>query len=158
MGKGFLGTPASLMLDVVVVSLLVVTPALLYSLYVVKFRRDYILHKRLQVVISVALFLVVGLFEIDMKMQGGFDELAKGSALAGTAFLDNLLAVHLCFSISTFFLWAITFLTALRYFPVPPVPTRFGRFHRVIAWITVADMIGTIVTGLMVYWYGFVAK
>lgn len=156
MGNGFLGTSASLMLDVVVVSLLVVAPALFYSLYTVKFRRNYLLHKRLQIAISVALFLVVALFEIDMQMQGGFWELAKDSAHAGTPFLKRLLAVHLVFSITTFFLWFATFATALRGFPNPPGPGSFSRKHKIMAWTATADMLLTIATGLMVYYYGFV--
>ena len=71
MGKGFLGTDASLMLDVVVTSLVVVVPVLLWSLWLAKFRRNFTLHKWVQVTLSAVLSVVVILFEVDMRLQGG---------------------------------------------------------------------------------------
>lgn len=155
MGKGFLGTPASLMLDVVVVSLVAIGPALLFGLYLARWRKNYALHKIVMVGISLALFAVVALFEIDMRMQGGFWAMAKASPYAATAFLRNLLAVHLVFSVSTLVMWIATFASALAKFSKPPAPGPFSQVHKVMAWASVADMVGTIVTGLMVYYYGF---
>ena len=155
MGSGFLGTPASLMLDVVICSLIIIVPALIASIYLVKWRRDYLRHKWIQIVISCALILIVGLFEIDMQLQGGFWVMAKDSPYAQTAFLHNLLYIHLVFSISTVVLWLTTFVTALRYVPNPPAPSRFSRKHKFLAWISVGDLVATVVTGLMVYYYGF---
>lgn len=155
MGSGFLGTPASIMLDVVVCSLALVVPALLWSVYLARIRRAYLLHKRVQLVLGVVLLVVVVLFEVDMRMQGGFWEMAKESAYYQTAFLRNLLGVHLFFSISTVMLWAVTYATALKFFPSPPRPNSFSPKHRIMAWIAVVDMVATVVTGLMVYYYGF---
>lgn len=155
MGSGFLGTPASLMLDVVVCSLALVVPALLWSVYLARIGRNYALHKRVQLVLGVVLLIVVVLFEVDMRMQGGFWEMAKESAYYQTAFLRNLLGVHLFFSVSTVILWAITYVTALQSFPSPPRPNAFSQKHRVMAWVAVVDMVATVVTGLMVYYYGF---
>lgn len=155
MGKGFLGTPASLMLDVVVCSLVLVLPMLAASLYVVKARNNYALHKLLQIALSAALLVVVLLFEIDMRLQGGFWVMAKDSPYADTAFLKILLYVHLCFSITTVFVWYGTAIWAIRRFPSPPGPNAFSPKHKLAAWIAVADMAGTVVTGLMVYYYGF---
>ena len=158
MGSGFLGTPASLMLDVVVCSLVLVLPVLAWGLWEARIRRNFALHKRIQVGLTLVLLVVVVLFEIDLRLQGGFWELAKNSPYAGTAFLRNLLTVHLCFSISTVFIWGATFIAALRAFPNPPAPGAFSAKHKLMAWLSVADMVGTVATGLMVYYYGFMAK
>jgi hypothetical protein len=156
MAPGFLGTPASLMLDVVVCSLTLVVPALLWSIYLARFKRSFSLHKRVQLVLGVVLLIVVVLFEVDMRLQGGFWEMAKESSYYGTPFLRNLLRIHLTFSISTVFIWAATYAAALRYFSSPPRPGAFSPKHKIMAWIAVVDMVGTIVTGLMVYIYGFI--
>src|SRR5690349_1711982 len=109
MGKGFLGTPASLMLDVVVCSLVIVVPVLLWSIWLVKWRRNYLAHKRVQILLFTAIFTVVVLFEADMRLSGGFWKMAKDSPYAQTAFLHWLLGVHLFFSISNVLLWIVTF-------------------------------------------------
>src|SRR5437868_12622258 len=73
MTDGFLGYKTSLMLDVVVCALIVVVPTLLFSLYAVKIRRNYSLHKALQITLGIVLLAAVGLFEIDMRLHGGIE-------------------------------------------------------------------------------------
>lgn len=157
MGNGFLGTPASLMLDVVVCSLIVVVPALLYSIYVVRYKRNYLLHKRLQITLFWVLAVAVTLFEVDMRLSGGFWEMAAQSRYIDTAFLKWLLRVHLFFSITTAVLWVVTFVTAMKKISNPPGPGGFSRAHLLMGRIAVIDMVATVVTGLMVYYYGFMA-
>ncbi len=156
MGKGFLGTSASIMLDVVVCSLTLIVPALATSIYLVKRRRLYGAHRALQIGLGLMLAIVVLLFEVDMRLQGGFWAMAKDSRYFGTAFLEGLLAVHIAFSVSTVVLWGVTTWTALRQFPHPPAPGPFSRRHKRLAWSSVGAMIATVVTGLMVYFFGFV--
>lgn len=158
MGNGFLGTDATLMLDVVVCSLVLVIPTLLFSIATVKFKKNYLLHKRIQVTLGIVLAVVVALFELDMRLQGGFWEISKNSSYAGTDFLRNILYFHLVFSISTPILWAVTILTALKRFPNPPHPDVFSLTHKRLAWASVFDMTATAVTGLMVYYFGFISQ
>src|SRR5687768_8123572 len=56
---GFLGTRASLMLDVLVLGMLAVVAVLCWSVYQVKFRRRYLLHKRTQLVLGAVVLVVV---------------------------------------------------------------------------------------------------
>lgn len=159
MHNGFLGYPASLMLDVVVCALLVVVPTLLFSLYAVKVRRNYTLHKRLQVTLGAVLLVAVGLFEVDMQFQGGIAGILAKRArpLSGEerAFFDSLLKVHLCFAVSTVVFWGLTLGLALRRIPRPPAPCPHSPVHKVLGWLSAVDITLTSVTGLMVYYYGF---
>ncbi len=160
MTDGFLGYKASLMLDVVVCALAIVVPTLLFSLYAVKVRRNYRLHKALQITLGIVLLVVVGLFEADMQLQGGIDGiLAKRSrplAPDERASFNRLLYVHLFFAVSTVFLWATTLILALRRMPSPPHPCDHSRLHKRLGWLSATDITLTSVTGLLVYYYGFV--
>jgi uncharacterized membrane protein YozB (DUF420 family) len=159
MGNGFLGYPASIMLDVVVCALVVVVPTLLFSIFTVKIRRDYALHKRLQLALGALLLVAVGLFEVDMQLQGGINGiLAKRSRPLSPeerAFFDALLKVHLCFAISTVVLWGVTLSLALKRIPSPPAPCPHSPLHKVLGWSSAIDITLTSVTGLLVYYYGF---
>jgi putative membrane protein len=160
MTDGFLGYRTSLMLDIVVCALAVVVPSLLASLYSVKIRRNYALHKFLQITLGVILLMTVGLFEIDMRLHGGIvGILAKRSRPLSPAELTSfyrLLYVHLFFAISTVFLWSTTLSLALRRIPTPPGPNSHSRLHKRLGWLSVTDITMTSVTGMLVYYFGFV--
>lgn len=160
MADGFLGYRASFMLDVVVCALVVVVPLLVYSLYTVKVRRNYIRHRNLQVLLGVVLLVAVGLFEVDMRMHHGIGAiLAKRSVpltAEQSAFFNRLLAVHLVFAVSTVVLWGATLGLALKKMPSPPAPCTHSRLHKRLGWLAAIDITLTAITGLMVYYFGFI--
>jgi putative membrane protein len=55
MKDGFLGYRTSFMLDFVVVALVLIVPVLIYSLYAVKIRHQYKLHRNLQLLLGIVL-------------------------------------------------------------------------------------------------------
>lgn len=158
MTDGFLGFRASLMLDVVVCALVLVVPLLLYSLYVVKVRRNYTLHRNLQMLLGIVLGIAVIAFEIDMRMQGGWEQIVGKREIASDHFeqIRKMLYVHLVFAISTPFLWTATIVLALRRFANPPLPSPHSRLHKKLGWLATIDITLTSVTGLMFYYLAFV--
>src|SRR5437762_5634615 len=69
--SGFVpGSRGSLMLDVVFLAMFVVVPLLAASIYLVKYRRHYALHKRLQLAMAAILLVAVLLFELDIRING----------------------------------------------------------------------------------------
>jgi len=84
-------------------------------------------------------------------------ELAKDSPYIDATGMWVLLYVHIFFSVTTVIIWAATTFLALKWFSPVPEPNRFSPLHRRLAWISVVDMILTVVTGLLVYYYGFMA-
>ncbi len=159
MSEGFLGNHASLMLDFVVCALALVVPLLVFSLYQVKLRRNFLLHRNLQLLLGGTLLAAVAAFEIDMRLQGGIDEILKNriSPLSPDQykFFWNVLYVHLFFAVTTVPLWAATTFLALKRFPSPPAPSEHSSLHKPLAWLSTADITLTSVTGLAVYYYGF---
>src|SRR5437879_1687532 len=110
--SGFVpGSRGSLMLDVVFVAMFVVVPLLAASVFLVKYRRQYALHKQLQLAMAAVLLVAVLLFELDIRFNGWeqraspspyFDPAHKWSCPAGVA-----LIVHLSFAVPTLVLWSV---------------------------------------------------
>ena len=77
---GFLGYRTSFMLDFVVCALLVIVPVLTYSICLVRFRRHYNLHRKVQTVLCIVLFIAVGAFEVDLQIvHGGWENVVAKS-------------------------------------------------------------------------------
>jgi len=162
MKDGFLGFHTSFMLDAVVVALVLVVPVLVYSLYSVKIRRNYALHRNLQLTLALTLLVAVFAFEVDLHLvQGGWQNVVKkGSPVSDgqLSFIQNMLRVHLIFAGSTPFLWAVTIILALRNMHVPPAPCAHSRLHKTLGWISTVDLVLTSVTGLAFYYVAFVNR
>jgi hypothetical protein len=155
------GSRGSLMLDVVFLAMFVVVPLLAASVYLVKYRRQFALHKKLQLTMATVLLIAVLLFELDMRINGWeqraspspyFDPAHKWSCPAGLA-----LIVHLSFAVPTLVLWTIVVVQALRKFSRPPQPGSHSPWH--VRWATIGaiGMVLTAVTGWLFYWLAFVA-
>jgi hypothetical protein len=153
---GFLGTRAPFMIDVVCLAMVGVVIVLAWSVYQVKFRRRYWLHKWTQLTLGVVLLVVVVLFEIDIRLHG-WEERAAGQ-LGGhpPAIVIAALWTHLVFAVSTVILWPITIALAIRHFGEPPAPGPHSRIHILLARTAAADMVLTAITGWVFYWVAFV--
>jgi putative membrane protein len=154
---GFLNTRASLMLDVVSLAMLAVLPVLGFSILLVRCRRRYAIHKRIQLTLAAILLVTVVAFEIDMRWLTDWRERAKISPYFPDWVMRSL-GIHLCFSVSTTFLWVFVVVQALRKIPDPPGPSTYSARHKFWARLAAADMLLTAVTGWIFYWFAFVAK
>lgn len=162
MKDGFLGYHTSFMLDSVVVALVLVVPVLVFSLYSVRIRRDYVRHRNLQLALAATLLAAVMAFEIDLHLvQGGWQNVVKkGPPLSSTdlAFIQRVLRIHLIFAGSTPLLWATTIFCAMRFMPRPPGPSPHSRLHKFLGWASTLDLVLTSVTGLVFYYVAFVNR
>ncbi len=159
--SGFLGTRGSLMLDVVFLAMFVVVPLLALSIWLVKRRGRYGLHKRLQLIMAAVLLAAVLLFEIDIRVNGWearaepspyFDPERKWTCPAGLS-----LIIHLSFAVPTLVLWIYVVVQALRKFHRPPQPGPHSASHARYGWLAAGGMTLTAVTGWIFYWVAFVA-
>lgn len=152
--QGFLGTRGDLLMDVVIVALVAVVPIALYNWRLARSGR-YAEHKRMQIGLAVLLGIVVGLFEFNLRLQGGIFEATKASSYAGSATLNSWIWFHTLFAITTIFIWVGLIVASLRRFPKPPVPGAFSATHRRWGRIGMIWMLVTGLTSLPVYVYGF---
>ena len=161
MTRGFLGYDASFMLDVVVCALVAVVPVLVWAIVEAKAGR-FVRHRNIQLVLAAVLLATVLLFEIDMRLQGGWQNIINRDSAnprltgEGLEQVRTLLYVHLCFAISTPVLWGTTIVLALKRFPNPPTPGPHSQLHKKLGWLSVVDLVGTSVTGLAFYYLAFV--
>lgn len=144
------------MMDVVLAAMFVVVPVLLWSIYQVRYKRLYGVHKVTQIVLSVLLFATVIAFEVEVRFFGWQERAAGALGESPTGKVWPVLWIHLCFAVSTFFLWLVVLAAALRRFPVPPAPGEHSRFHLFWARLAAIDLCLTAVTGTVFYWVAFV--
>lgn len=161
MSDGFLGFRTSLMLDVVVCALVLVVPAIIYSLYLVKVKRQFAAHRNMQLGLAVVLLIAVGAFEIDMQLvQGGWQNIVAKREVPldaeQLAAVRQVLWIHLVFAVSSPLLWAVTIVLALKRMPNPPVPGPHSALHKKLGWASTLDLVMTSVTGLWFYYVAFV--
>ncbi len=153
---GFLGTRASLMLDVVFTAMFVVVPVLLWSVYQVKRQRRYALHKTIQITLAVVLAVAVTLFEIDMQWNGWRARACGPDRETVSAAATIALRCHLPFAVSTAGLWVLVIVQALRHIERPPRPGPYSRQHVFWARLATIDMVLTAVSGWIFYLLAFV--
>lgn len=161
---GFLGYQTTFMLDFVVVALLLIVPLILFSLWQVRVRRNYLLHKRLQIALGTILLIAVSAFEIDVQIvHGGWENIVAQQQLDEAALANRIAAsrpwllVHLVFAVSTPVLWIITMVQALRRFGANPMPGPHSGIHKVLGWASTVDITLTSVTGLAFYYVAFMS-
>ena len=157
--SGFLGTRASLMLDVVFLAMFLVLPVLALSIATVK-RHGYAWHKRLQTITGLVLFVAVLAFELDMRFLTDWEKLAEPSPYyraEGWSTVWTALTIHLCFAIPAAFLWGYVLVQAVRKFPKPPAPNGHSSSHKLWGWLAVLSLVMTAVTGWIFYYLAFVA-
>lgn len=153
---GFLGTRAPFMIDVVSLAMVGVVLVLAWSVYQVKIRRRYWLHKWTQITLGVVLLVVVILFEIDIRLHGWEDRAAQQIGGHPEPIVIAALWVHLVFAVSTVILWPVTIGLAIKNFGEPPAPGPHSRIHVPLARTAAADMVLTAITGWIFYWLAFV--
>ncbi len=152
--KGFLGTRADLLMDIVILALVAVVPIVVYNWRLARQRR-YAQHKSLQITLALLLGAVVALFEYNLRLQGGIFAATAASSYAGTATLNFWIWFHTFFAITTIFIWAGLIVLSIRRFPKPPAPGPFSTTHRLWGRLGMTWMLVTGVTAIPLYIYGF---
>lgn len=153
--KGFLGTDADLLIDVIIVALPIVLGVMVWAIRKAK-QRDWTTHRNAQIALTAVLAVVVTALEIDLHyMSDGIMEMAAASKY-GAETLNWVLRVHLVFSTTTAILWIGLILMSLKKFGSPPKPAAFSARHRFWGRIAAVDMALTALTGLAFYVLCFV--
>jgi putative membrane protein len=126
-----------------------------WSVWLVKYRCNYSLHKRVQLTLGAVLLVTVILFEVDVRIHGWVQRAEVSPHYPQLVFAS--LYVHLFFAVTTTGLWIMVIARALLRFPKPPMPGTHSAGHRLWGWIATIDMTCTAITGWIFYYLAFVA-
>lgn len=154
--QGLLPTRGSLVLDMIVCVIGLALIVLAFSIYSVRIRRNYALHRRIQIALSMVLLAAVIAFEVDVRFLTDWRAAASKSPFYDSGWVDRILWIHLTFAIPTPLIWGWILIRAWRGFR-PLEPGAHSRFHRRWGWIAAILMTMTVVTGWLFYWTAFVA-
>ena len=153
--QGFLpGSRGTFVLDLIVVAMAVIIPVLFYSLFAVQKRKNYQLHRNMQIGLGIVLGVAILAFELDMRING-WRHLAEPSPYY-TSLVYPALIIHLCFAVPTLFLWSYTLFMGIRHsINLSYNSARFS--HKKFGRLSAYTMVGTTVTGWIFYWLAFIA-
>ncbi len=154
--SGFLPARGSLMLDFVVCAMLLVVLVLGVSIYLVRSKRRYGIHRFIQIALAGVLAVAIVAFEIDIRFFTDWRSAAEKSPFYSGGWVQAALWLHLAFAIPTPFIWAYVLVGALKRFR-PLEPGQYSQFHRTWGWIASIGMLLTAVTGWLFYYVAFVA-
>ena len=157
--NGMLGTRGSLMLDLVAMGMILIVPVMAASIYLVRSKKQYAVHKRIQTSTAFVLLLVLIAFEVEMRVSGWRDR-ATASPLSREGLWNDpvewSLLVHLVCAVPTLLLWVFVVFRAMRGFPLPPLPSAHSAEHRLWGRWAALGMTLTAITGFVFYYMAFV--
>lgn len=153
--RGFLGTRADLLMDVVFVSTLLTPFVVAWGIRFAS-RGDFRRHRAVQVTLLVVLLVAVALFEVDVRLSGGSGSLMKGSSYAGTGLLRGITLAHVLANVATFVTWLVLTVKSWRRFGGPDFPGRWKRVHRRLARFVFGGLVFGAVSAVAMYVLGFV--
>ena len=145
---------ANFILDFLALAMVAIVPIMLLSLFQVRQKKNYLLHRKIQIVLGIVLGLAILVFEIDMRING-WRQYAEASPYYQTLVMPALL-FHLLFAIPTLFLWVYTITMAVRHrIAASAEGHRFQ--HKKYGRLSAYAMIGTTLTGWLFFCLAFMA-
>jgi len=145
------------MLDFVFLAMFGIIAIMGVSIYLVRFKKKYQLHKMIQIVLGIVLLVAVTAFEVDMRfITKDWRSLAEASPYFESGVVSTTLWIHLCFAVPTPVVWLLVIINGCRKFPSPPQPNEYSAKHIIWARIGALLMTLTAVTGWIFYVLAFV--
>ena len=140
---GFLGTRAPFFMDMVTIYFALLPFLVAFSIYMAITKR-YSLHFRLQMSIFVLSMVMVVIFEIGVRVDGGFNAYMQGSSLSYTGVLVYLV-LHILIALFTVVAWGITIYSSYKAFREEgPDAAYFVEHKKRARWVFLAIVITSI--------------
>ena len=151
---GFLGTRAPFFMDVVTL-IVACLPLLVYVAILFAKNKKYKLHGVVQTLIFVFSVVIIGYFEMGVRVGGGFNAFMSGSGVSHT-YASIILGVHIVIATVTLFYWTYIIVYANYEFKRQLLPGRASSSHRLLAIKTFTGIVLTSFSGIWVYLLLFV--
>lgn len=148
---GFLGTSAPFYMDLVTLYFGIL-PLLMGSAIFMAIKKRYELHYKMQLSIFVITLLVVGVFEVGVRISGGFSAFMENSNVNAT-FMLIFLVVHILIALVSVVLYSILVYSAIKEFRLKSAP--IVKSHKKLGIIVFLGMAITSIMGVMIYYFLF---
>ncbi|MDH4129026.1 MAG: DUF420 domain-containing protein [Spirochaetota bacterium] len=154
LAKGFLGTRADLLMDIVVIGITLTPFIMLYSFRLVHRNKEK-KHKNIMLILVLILMIVVILFETDIRISGGTKAFVEGSSYANTMFFKIFFIIHIIIAILSFLSWLTLAILSWKRYP-NPLPGSFSSAHKKYGHMIFGGVILTAITGIGMYIMGYI--
>ena len=151
---GFLGTKAPYFMDMVTL-IVAILPLLVYGAILLAKAKHYKLHAFMQNLIFVFSVVVIGYFELGVRVGGGFEAFMSESGVSYTYALVVLI-LHIIIATLTLFYWILTVFRGNYHFTKKSLPGRATKEHKILAFKTFMGIVFTSLSGIWVYLLLFV--
>jgi len=151
---GFLGTRAPFFMDVVTL-IVAALPLLVYLGILFARKKSYKIHALIQNVIFVVSVIIIGYFELGVRVGGGFKAFMIGSGVSHT-YASVVLGLHIIIATVALFYWIWLIMRADVEFFKKLLPGRASRAHKALAMKTFIGIVLTSFSGIWVYLLLFV--
>jgi len=135
---GILGSRATAAVDVAYLLLLVIIPLFVWSLEALLVRRNYRLHKRIQLALTPAFLVAFAILARDFLLGDWRTRAVKDAGEAIAPITLMTLSIHVAFLVTSLLIWVVLLVAAIRRVPNPPGPCKFGPTY--LFWIVLLGL------------------
>jgi len=151
---GFFGTRAPMYLDIVGVYFGLL-PLLMFISIRFAINGDIKRHMNSQLAIFVGTLVMVVVFEVGMRLAGGYTEYIKGSSISHSYFITFLI-IHIIVAILTVNLWSYQIISSMKMYKNGELKGDNALRHKKLAKILLVGLFITLVQGTSIYYFLFV--
>lgn len=151
---GFLGTRAPMYLDIVALYFMLL-PFLLFVSVRFAVKGEIKKHLNAQLAVFVMTLVMIVVFEVGMRMAGGFSEYMKESSVSYSYFITFLI-VHIIVAIATVNLWSYQIISSVKAYKKGTLTGETAQRHRKIAKFLMLGIAVTLIQAGSIYYFMFV--
>lgn len=152
--EGFLGTQAPLFMDVVTLYFAIL-PFLMGTAIFLAVKKMYELHYKLNMATFVLTLVVVVIFELGVRISGGFNAFMQDSSLSYGGVL-TFLVIHILIALASVVLWSVLIFSAFREYKYNAAPIITA--HKKVGQLVYAGMSVSSLMGVIIYYLLFIYK
>ena len=151
---GFFGTRAPMYLDIVGVYFALL-PLLMFISIRFAIKKEITKHLYSQLAIFIGTLIMVVIFEVGMRLAGGYAEYIKDSSISHSYFITFLI-IHIIVAVLTVNLWSYQIISSMKMYKNDEINGSNLVRHKKLAKILLIGLFVTLVQGTSIYYFLFV--
>ena len=148
---GFLGTKALMYMDIITLYFGIL-PFLMASAIYMAIKKRYKLHYKMQLTIFVVTLIVVAIFEVGVRISGGFSAFMEQSN-ANYSYMLIFLVIHVLVAILSVVLYSMLIYNSTQQYIFKKEP--FASNHKRMGQVVFFGMSVTSIMGILIYYFLF---